>query len=63
MAQTLIYSVIRAGGRAIVRLPVVTLLGAWLKAVNTKLFKVNYKHTDEEANQLHHKCQVSEIEQ
>lgn len=34
-------TVIRAGGRAIVSLPARTRLRAWLKAVNTKLFKVN----------------------
>lgn len=34
-------TVIRAEGRAIVSLPARTLLRAWLKAVNTKLFKVN----------------------
>lgn len=34
-------TVIRAGGRAIVSLPDRTRLRAWLKAVNTKLFKVN----------------------
>ena len=45
-------TVIRAGGRAIVRLPVRTLLGAWLKAVNTKLFKVNLQPAPlTEANQ------------
>lgn len=45
-------TVIRAGGRAIVRLPVRTLLGACLKAVNTKLFKVNLQPAPlTEANQ------------